>query len=91
MFSLRAYLENPFVKESFKNLFSRSFKVSNNKFFEFEALYHSFMILELELSYTKRRDHAGLNVVLGLLCYSVCFRVLDRRHWDYLNNRWEEN
>jgi len=91
MFSLRAYLENPFGKDCFKNLFSRSARLSKNKFIEFEMTYHSRTILDLNFSWTTKRDHAGLEITIGLLFFSVSLRVYDHRHWDYKNNRWEND
>lgn len=89
MFQLKIHIENPLAKEEFKNFFSRCYKISKNKFFEFEVTRHSIMLLDLDLSYRTKRDHGGLEINLGMLSYSLSFRVLDYRHWDYKNNRWQ--
>lgn len=90
MLTARISLTNPFVKEKFKNLFNRSYQISKNKFFEFEVVYHSATLLDLNISWTSKRDHAGLDFTVGICCFSVSFRTFDCRHWDYLNNKWEE-
>jgi len=61
-----------------------------NKYWEFQIdkvpeLFH------LELSLTTKEDHAGFNIEFALLGYEVRFTVYDCRHWDYINERWEDN
>ena len=91
MFKIKLNIDNPFSKEDFKNLFSRSFQVYKNKFFEFEIVYYSNTLLDFNFSWTSRVDHAGLDLTLGLLFYSVSFRMYDRRHWNHKENRWEND
>jgi len=88
MFLIKLFVENPFRNERFKNLFSKCYKVSKNKFFEFEVLYHSVMVIDFSLGHTSRRDHGGLEFNFGALGYSLAFRLLDYRHWDYKKNKW---
>lgn len=89
MINIKFNIQNPFIKEDFKNLFNRSFQLSKNKYFEFEVIYHSVNLVDLGFSWTTKRDHAGLDLTLGLICYSVSFRTFDRRHWDYRSDKWE--
>lgn len=83
-------IENPYSKEFFRNVFNRSIKLFYHKFFEFEIIYHSKTILEFNLSFTTKRDHSGFELILGLMGISISFKILDSRHWDYENDRWEQ-
>jgi hypothetical protein len=40
-------------------------------------------LVGFEVGYTVRQSHAGLNLELALLGYSVAFQIYDNRHWDY--------
>ena len=35
-------------------------------------------------------DHAGIETQLSLLGITFNFNFHDNRHWDYINNKWEE-
>ena len=35
-------------------------------------------------------DHAGVETQLSLLGITFGFNFYDNRHWDYINNKWEE-
>jgi hypothetical protein len=41
------------------------------------------MILDIDIGWTRDRDHAGLVIGFALLGYGVLFRIYDTRHWDY--------
>lgn len=86
---MRLYLKNPFAKSNkFKNLFSRYFHLYGTKYFEFEILRDNYYLIEIEFRHTKKRDHAGINIVLGIFGYLFSIRIYDSRHWDYKNNCW---
>ncbi len=77
---------NPFTYR-FENTFSKSWKVSKNKAFEFELLRNS-VLLGAEFGLTFRQDHAGITVGLTLFGYEVHAELYDTRHWNYKQGRW---
>lgn len=83
-------LENPFIKGKFQNIFCTYFKVYKHKFFEFQITYYSSLLLEAEFSWTFKQDHAGVNLILGILGFSLNFKLYDSRHWCYTTNSWEK-
>ena len=46
-------------------------------------------VLEVEVGYTVKQDHAGLTVELGLFGYNIQAQYYDCRHWDHDNNCWQ--
>ena len=54
-----------------------------------ELIRHSYNLLEINIEWTSRCDHAGPRIELGLLGYEFCIRIYDTRHWDYALNTWE--
>lgn len=47
-------------------------------------------LLSINFFWSRKTDHAGLNLEIlffGLLFY---FKVYDARHWDYENDRYEQ-
>ena len=71
-----------------KNLY---LPISQNKGIELEALYNprSSTFVHFLCSWTRRQDHAGISVEIGILSFELSARLVDSRHWDYQNNRWE--
>ena len=61
-----------------------------NKYFEFEILRDNFYLFELELSWTKKRDHAGIKIIFGVIGYSIAATIYDNRHWDREKDCWVE-
>jgi hypothetical protein len=86
MISFAFSLRNPF-SHKFSHLFVRSFKISKNKYCEFE-IYRSDVIFSFDFQYSINRDHAGLNVGFGLLTFDMNFQMYDTRHWDYEKKQW---
>jgi len=73
----------------FKNLGCTSGKLkSEHKYWELEHYYCSTDLINFELQYTTKQDHAGLSIELGLLGYSIHFQVYDNRHWNREKNRY---
>ena len=81
-------LSNPFAKEDFKNLWSESSVVSQNKVLEIEATKYSRELAHFTFQLSFCQDHAGLVFGFGLLGYSIRFNLYDTRHWDYEKNAW---
>lgn len=91
MINIRLSLQNPFGKENFKNLYSKSFRLMPHKHFEFELIRYGINIFEFELDLSFRgHDHAGPSLELGIFGYLLYIRIYDKRHWDHINNKWEE-
>ena len=85
MLSIR--ISNPFG-EGFKNLGSISGLLSKHKAWELEHYYNAGCILEFDISYTTKRDHAGFNLSIGLLSYCVHATIYDTRHWNTVLKQW---
>lgn len=88
MITLRLEIRNPWSRDIFKNLGSVSGRISTNKAWELEHTFYDGVVFDIDCRLTTRQDHAGLELVLGILGYGVAFRIYDRRHWDYENSRW---
>lgn len=68
----------------FKNLGCTNGKLKReHKYWELEHYYCSTDLINFEVQYTTKQDHAGLSIELGLLGYSIHFQVYDNRHWDH--------
>jgi len=74
-------LSNPWGAP-FDNLWNRFGRLTKNKSWELELLKGK-QLVGFEVGYTVRQSHAGLNLELALLGYSVAFQIYDNRHWDY--------
>ncbi len=46
--------------------------------------------ISIFLSWSRKTDHAGLQLDLQILKYNFTFSLRDSRHWDGENNKWEE-
>jgi hypothetical protein len=89
--NLRVELKNPFDRwDYFKNLGCISGLLFDHKAWELEHTYYSPLLLDAELEWKVRTDHAGFGFSIGLLGYGVAFRIYDTRHWNEDLNRWEE-
>ena len=87
--NLRFELTNPFDRwEFFKPLGSVSGLLFWHKAWELEHSYMSTMLIDIDTNLTIRRDHAGLNITVGLLGYGLHFSIYDTRHWNYDLNQW---
>ncbi len=90
MINLRFELRNPWSKDFFKNLGCLHGKISKNKAWELEHTFYDSLLVDCELKFTTKEDHAGLNIMLGVLGYAIHFTVYDVRHWDYETKNWKE-
>ncbi len=79
----RLGLTNPWSKDRFKNLGCVSGKISKNLAWELEHTFYDGTILDFDFTISRREDHAGLEIVLGILTYGIHFKIYDTRHWDY--------
>lgn len=58
-----------------------------NKFWEVQVMKTN-DIASLDFKVTTRCDHAGIDLWLGLLGYSINFNLYDNRHWNHEEGRW---
>lgn len=72
-------LSNPFCSR-WDNVYNRS-AVLGKKAVEFE-IYRDTTIVSFGFRWTTRQDHAGMNLELGLLGYTVSLQYYDTRHWN---------
>lgn len=87
MINLQLYLYNPW-SEKFRNIAAKAFKITKNKTLELQTC-RTNDIINLQFIYTTRTDHAGVKIELGLLSYNLLISFCDNRHWNYINNCWE--
>lgn len=71
--------------------FCRTFKLSERKYFEIQAVKfdHEFTLLKFDLNVSIwGHDHAGVNLEVALFNYTLILNLYDNRHWNYEENRW---
>ena len=79
-------------KKDFRNLFVQHGPLCTNKHWELECIRDKQRILSGEFSLSLRgRDHAGLEIGIGILGIDLAFRIYDIRHWDHKSDCWERN
>jgi hypothetical protein len=90
MILFKFHLTNPWVKDGFKSLWSKTWKISKNKNFEIDINFYfrDFFTIEIDFS-PIGKDHGGINIEVSLLGFTVNFNFYDSRHWDYDNICWE--
>lgn len=91
MIKIRLEIQNPWSKDLFKDLGSVSGRLTKNKSWELQHTFYDGMLLDNAVEWTRRCDHAGIEIVLGLLGYGIHFRIYDNRHWDYARGQWIKN
>ena len=82
-------ISNPWSKDRFKNLGSVSKQITKNKSWELQHTFYDGTIFDSTFKLTTKEDHAGLELVFGILTYGIHFRIYDNRHWNYENNKWQ--
>lgn len=64
----------------------------SHKYWEFEVMYSNWTnLFRFELSFSRKTDHAGVHFSIGLFGFELDFQIYDHRHWDYVNDRWEDH
>jgi len=88
--NIRIELSNPFDRwEYFRNLGCMSGKITKYKAWELEHTFYTGLVADLELKWSQRTDHAGIEFVIGILGYGINFRIYDTRHWDDYDKCWK--
>jgi len=84
-------LTNPFDRwDYFKNLGCLHGDMGMYKAWELEHTYYSPLLLDCELGLTHKQDRPGFEISIGILGYSIHFRIYDTRQWDYDKNEYIE-
>ena len=90
MFRLSYLIHNP--RDAFHEasiIFGTGKRLTQNKSIDFSIL-KSNAIIGAGLEFTRRKDHAGINVDLNLFGFDVNVNIYDNRHWDKEANDWEK-
>lgn len=58
------------------------------KFWEVQV-YKSADILDFFLRVTRKQDHAGIHIGLGLIGFNLEMQIYDSRHWHKETNAWK--
>jgi len=75
-------ISNPFWRKRFKNLWNRTWFLSENKNLEIEFCRTTGLIgFSITLAPTAV-DHAGFEFSIDLLGYTFSFNFYDTRHWE---------
>lgn len=91
MLNLKFGITNPWVKESFRAIWTKCLPVTQNKALEFELFRCRTDLLGIDLDMRiMGRDHAGLQMSFTLLTFTFSVSLCDNRHWDYSTNSWEK-
>ena len=87
--NFRIELKNPFDSwDYFNNLGCVSVQLFKHTAWEIEHTDYSPMLFDADVRWTHCQDHAGIEIVIGILGYGISFRMYDTRHWDDENNTW---
>jgi hypothetical protein len=89
MVNLSIQLLIPYIEERFNNLWCGSWSVSKHKAVELEFIFFSRTLIEAGFHITTRRDHAGVDALLGFFGFTVHLHLYDTRHWNHETNKWE--
>ena len=88
MINFRFSLESPWW-DRFANIKAWSGKTPwKNKFWEVQVM-KSDDIVAFDLRISAMTDHAGIDLWLGLLGFSVNLQFYDSRHWDHDSGAWK--
>jgi len=84
-------VKNPWSRDDFKNIWSRSGSITKHKFWQIEIYRYSEYLINTEISICwTGTDHAGPRVEFGLFGYVFDISIYDCRHWDYDTNSWAD-
>lgn len=82
-------VKNPWAKDVYCKSFEYNAVLHGNKHFEAEHYYCNYNLFHFSLDLSWRgEDHAGPELELTLLGFSMRYKIYDVRHWDYSVGRW---
>jgi hypothetical protein len=88
MINLKLSILNPW-QDRFENVYAAAGKTPfKHKYWEVQLI-KSNDLVTVDLRISHKTDHAGVDLWLGLLGYSVNLNFYDNRHWNYETNKWE--
>lgn len=64
-------------------------KITKFKHFELECVNDNYHIFCLEFKISHKEDHAGIRASVSFFGIEIYAHLYDIRHWDYLNDYWE--
>ena len=79
-------LQNPFCRR-WDTVFYKDKLLGSHKSVELQVVKDS-TIVSFGLQITTRRDHAGIDLTIGLFGYSAMLSCHDTRHWNSEKNRY---
>lgn len=83
---VRGQISYPFDWEYFKDLGSLHGRLGQHRSWELQHTFYSRSLLDFELCWSTREDHAGVTIGLGLLGYGINFSIYNNKHWDEETN-----
>lgn len=87
MLNLSFIVSNPWGK-TFKNIKESSVRLWANKAAEVQLYVDTYTLLEFDLKWTHKCDHAGLHLSIGLFGIMFSISIYDTRHWNYKLDKW---
>jgi hypothetical protein len=90
MISIRIAVSNPFKHKPFKDYWQREYLITKHKCLEIGFYRYAWDLFEFHLDLRwSGRDHAGPSIEIGILGYTARLGISDTRHWNSVENRWE--
>jgi hypothetical protein len=87
MINFKFTIENVFA-DRFENIKCWTGKTFiEHKYWELQIMKDSDLI-SVDIRLTRKQDHAGFDLWMGLIGYAVNFKIYDHRHWDYETGSW---
>lgn len=91
MIKFEFVLSNPWSSEKFTDKWNHTFNLFKHKYLELQLYKYTPDWFGVRLNTLWRsRHHAGPELELILLRYTLVIKVYDSRHWDYENRTWEK-
>jgi len=90
MININIQLSNPFCSRWKTIYYKSSPPPAKGKYRVWEVqAFKDNTVISFSFRWTFRTDHAGVELSLGLLGYSIMATVADTRHWDDETNAWK--
>lgn len=93
MINFRFELKHPFYHTNDKQIdyFEFDKSISKNKALSIQVSdFKVGMLIFFEFVWHIKRDHAGLELSIGILGKELIINLYDKRHWNYEEDRWDE-
>jgi hypothetical protein len=91
MITFNISIANPFKYKEFRNLWHRSWAVTQDRTVEVQIYRYTYNLLEFGLDLRWwGDDHAGPKFELGVLGWYVEIGLPSNHHWDRNTSKWEQ-